>query len=231
MINADIHHAWPFPGSNVPIYNINTCDPVRYCILRGEFKLHGPRCNADAAALKSRDHSIASYNVLSSYVVSLSLHPPSKQKFYRQDPKSSRLQSDHPIRHISSSRAPSSFTMASPPPVIFILGAGPRVGSSVARKFTAQGFSVAVASRSVTDGSISTEGYLQLCVDLSQPASVPAAFKSIKTRLGAPPSVVVYNGTPLPPPSKPLSTPSSSTHPFQAPSANPTHPPTPSPSP
>ena len=131
---------------------------------------------------------------------------------------------------ISSNRAPTPFTMASPPPVIFILGAGPRVGSSVARKFAAQGFSVAIASRSVTDGSISTEGYLQLCVDLSQPASVPAAFETIKARLGAPPNVVVYNGRPPASLQSPLNS-SNSTHPFQAPSASPTRPPTPSPSP
>ena len=130
----------------------------------------------------------------------------------------------------SSNRAPSPFTMASPPPVIFILGAGPRVGSSVARKFAAQGFSVAIAARGVTDGSISIEGYLQLCVDLSQPASVPAAFETIKTRLGAPPSVVVYNGRPPASLQTPLN-PSNSTHPFQAPSASPTRSPNPSPSP
>lgn len=84
-----------------------------------------------------------------------------------------------------------------PPAVVLILGGGPRIGSSVARKFASQGFEVAIASRSVTDGAPSSEGYLQVQVDLSQPASVPRVFEVIKSRLGVPPSVVVYNGKPM----------------------------------
>jgi len=81
--------------------------------------------------------------------------------------------------------------------VILILGAGPRVGSGIARKFAAQGFKVAVASRRVANDSISPEGYLQVTVDLSQPSSVPQAFEIVKSRFGVPPNVVVYNGKPV----------------------------------
>ena len=80
------------------------------------------------------------------------------------------------------------------PAVILILGAGPRLGSGIARKFASQGFKVAIASRSIADGTLSPDGYLQLQTDLSQPSSVPRIFSAVKSRLGAPPSVVVYNG-------------------------------------
>ena len=83
------------------------------------------------------------------------------------------------------------------PQVILILSAGPRIGSSVARKFASQGFSVVIASRSVTDSAISPEGYLQLQVDLSRPETVPRVFEVTKSRLGVPPQVVVYNGKPF----------------------------------
>ena len=85
-----------------------------------------------------------------------------------------------------------------PSAVILILAGGPRLGLSVAHKFASQGFKVAIASRSITDGSLSTEGYLQLQVDLSQPASVPRVFEAVKSRLGVPPCVVVYNGETVP---------------------------------
>ena len=81
--------------------------------------------------------------------------------------------------------------------VVLVLGAGPRVGSSVARKFASQGFQVIVAARGVTDDTLSSEGYLQLQVDLAQPAIVPRAFEVIKRRFGVPPGVVVYNGKPM----------------------------------
>ena len=81
-----------------------------------------------------------------------------------------------------------------PPAVVLILGAGPRVGSGVAQKFASQGFKVAIASRSITDGAFSPADHSQFQVDLSQPASVPRVFEAVKNRLGAPPCVVVYNG-------------------------------------
>ena len=51
-----------------------------------------------------------------------------------------------------------------------------------------------IASRSLSDGIYSPEGYLQLNANLSNPGSVPRVFSATKTHLGAPPTVVVYNG-------------------------------------
>ena len=85
----------------------------------------------------------------------------------------------------------------SSPAVILILGGGPRIGLSVARKFASEDFKVAIASRSVVDGSDSPDGYLQLRVDLSEPTSVPRVFEVVKSRFGVPPCVVVYNGKPM----------------------------------
>ena len=78
--------------------------------------------------------------------------------------------------------------------VILILGAGPHLGSGVARKFAANGYRVAVASRSISDGNLSSEGYLQVQVDLSQPTTIPRVFESIRNRYGKPPNVIVFNG-------------------------------------
>ncbi|KAF2166432.1 hypothetical protein M409DRAFT_23074 [Zasmidium cellare ATCC 36951] len=89
-----------------------------------------------------------------------------------------------------------------------ILGAGPRVGSSVAKKFASEGYAVVIASRSVQDGSTSPEGYLQVKVDLDQPRSVRHAFESVMEHFQAPPNVVVFNGAHrlLNPPDDPFST-------------------------
>ena len=100
----------------------------------------------------------------------------------------------HIVSHLTfQSRKSSTMTL---PAVVLIVGAGPRVGSAIARKFASQGCKVAVASRSVTDGALSPEGYLQVQVDLSQPSLVPRVFEVVTNQLGAPPSVVIYNGTP-----------------------------------
>ena len=85
--------------------------------------------------------------------------------------------------------------MASSSQVLLILGAGGRVGTSVARLFASKGYKVAVSSR--TDKSISYEGSgkpLFVAADLSDPSSVPRVFEKVKKELGTP-SVVVYNGT------------------------------------
>ncbi|KAF2100239.1 putative short-chain dehydrogenase [Rhizodiscina lignyota] len=76
-------------------------------------------------------------------------------------------------------------------PVLFILGAGPKIGLSVANAFAAKGYKIALASRSVQDG-VGEDGYLRLQVDLSNPAQVQGAFAKVKEQLGIP-SVVVYN--------------------------------------
>ena len=79
-------------------------------------------------------------------------------------------------------------------PILLILGAGPRLGSAIASKFASQNFKVVLASRSLSDGVCSPEGYLHLSIDLSNPGSVPHVFSAIKAHLAAPPTIVVYNG-------------------------------------
>lgn len=77
--------------------------------------------------------------------------------------------------------------------VVLILGAGPRVGSSVAAKFASSGYHVAVASRS----GAQTPGYLSLKADFANPDSIPALFKAVKAEFKAAPSVVIYNAAAL----------------------------------
>ncbi|KAL2869511.1 uncharacterized protein BJX67DRAFT_347500 [Aspergillus lucknowensis] len=84
-------------------------------------------------------------------------------------------------------------------PVALILGAGPRVGGSVAAKLASKGYSVAIASRSGT-GNRTSEGYLSLQADFAKPETVPALFDAVKTAFQAAPSVVVYNAASLTPP-------------------------------
>ncbi|KAK9494591.1 hypothetical protein V1508DRAFT_402700 [Lipomyces doorenjongii] len=87
-------------------------------------------------------------------------------------------------------------------PVILILGAGPRVGASVAEKFASNGYKIAVASRSGT-GTKTAKGFLSLKADFTKPDSIPALFDAVKAEFHAAPSVVVYNvGTLTPPPDK-----------------------------
>jgi NAD(P)-dependent dehydrogenase (short-subunit alcohol dehydrogenase family) len=83
--------------------------------------------------------------------------------------------------------------------VALILGAGPRVGSAVAKKLASSGYAVAVASRKGTD-SHNNEGFFAIKIDLSQPESVKMAFEAVKAEFGAAPSLVVYNAATLTPP-------------------------------
>ena len=79
-------------------------------------------------------------------------------------------------------------------PTILIFGIGPRTGTFIANKFAAAGYQVAATGRSVEDGSV-REGYLNIKADLVDPAIVPEVFAKVKAHFGAPPNVVVYNGT------------------------------------
>ena len=83
-------------------------------------------------------------------------------------------------------------------PVVLILGGGPNIGQHVARRFAAQGYKVAITSRTAKadGGDKSTPDqvhYHHLQSDLSDPDSVVEVFGKVKALLG-PPSVVVYNG-------------------------------------
>jgi len=85
-------------------------------------------------------------------------------------------------------------------PVVLILGAGPRVGASVAKTFASNGYKVAVASRS--GSTKNSEGYLSLKADFTKPDSIPALFNAVKTEFNTSPSVVIYNAATLTPPPK-----------------------------
>ncbi|KAL4942183.1 hypothetical protein BDV06DRAFT_235578 [Aspergillus oleicola] len=84
-------------------------------------------------------------------------------------------------------------------PIALILGAGARVGASVASTFAAKGYAIATASRSGT-GSKTSEGYLSLKTDFTDPTSITPLFDAVKSTFGAAPSVVVYNAASLTPP-------------------------------
>ncbi|KAF3076712.1 hypothetical protein CFAM422_001828 [Trichoderma lentiforme] len=75
--------------------------------------------------------------------------------------------------------------------VALILGYGPRVGSDVAEAFAAQGYKVAVVSRSKKEVKLE---YLQLQADFSDPSSIEGVFTKVISELGHP-SVVVYNAS------------------------------------
>ncbi|OTA97722.1 hypothetical protein M434DRAFT_18894 [Hypoxylon sp. CO27-5] len=80
--------------------------------------------------------------------------------------------------------------------VALILGAGPRIGVSVAEKFASDGYKVAVASRS-GNGTKSIQGVLSLKADFAKPDSIPALFDAVNTEFKAFPNVVVYNAATL----------------------------------
>ena len=93
--------------------------------------------------------------------------------------------------------------------VALILGAGPRIGASVAEKFAAEGYKIAVASRKGTN-SKDDKGYFSIKADFATPKSVPAVFDAVEAEFKTTPSVVIYNAaTMTPPPDKasPLSIP------------------------
>jgi len=80
--------------------------------------------------------------------------------------------------------------------VVLILGAGPRIGASVAETFASNGYKVALASRSGS-GNITANGFLSLKADFTKPSSIPALFDAVKTEFHASPSVVIYNAAAL----------------------------------
>ncbi|CAO2657712.1 Nn.00g038380.m01.CDS01 [Neocucurbitaria sp. VM-36] len=84
-------------------------------------------------------------------------------------------------------------------PVALILGAGPRIGTSVASKFASAGYKIAVASRSGS-GTKNANGYLALQADFTKPDSIPALFDAVKAEYHTAPSVVIYNAAALTPP-------------------------------
>jgi NAD(P)-dependent dehydrogenase (short-subunit alcohol dehydrogenase family) len=80
-------------------------------------------------------------------------------------------------------------------PVLLVLGAGSKIGLSVANAFATKGYKVALAARSMQDG-VGEDGYLRLQLDLSNPGKIQNAFTKVKAEFGVP-TVVVYNGASL----------------------------------
>jgi len=79
------------------------------------------------------------------------------------------------------------------PPVLLVLGAGPKIGLSVANAFAVKGYKVALAARSLEEG-VGEDGYLRLKIDLAKAEEIEKVFAQVKEKLGIP-SVVVYNGS------------------------------------
>jgi len=77
-------------------------------------------------------------------------------------------------------------------PVLLILGAGPNVGKSVSQTFAANGYRVALASRTSPESNDWKES-LHVKSDLSKPESVKEVFQQVHEKLGIP-NVVLYNG-------------------------------------
>ncbi|KAK5705302.1 hypothetical protein LTR97_002420 [Elasticomyces elasticus] len=88
--------------------------------------------------------------------------------------------------------------------VALILGAGPNLGQSIAAKFAANGYRVAVAARRVSDGVSNGTGFFGMKANLSNPETVRQVFQTTTKELG-PPNVVVYNERFTTPPDDPLS--------------------------
>ena len=82
--------------------------------------------------------------------------------------------------------------MSNTSPIVFILGAGPRIGTSIAKTFAAKGYKVALASRKASEAN-NTANEIHIQTDLSDPGALVNAFSQVKAALGIP-SVVVYNG-------------------------------------
>lgn len=76
---------------------------------------------------------------------------------------------------------------------VLILGAGARVGKSLAQKFANNGFKVAVASRSINP-ELEKIVNASMKADFSIPSSVKDVFTWAKSEIGVP-NIVVYNGT------------------------------------
>jgi NAD(P)-dependent dehydrogenase (short-subunit alcohol dehydrogenase family) len=77
--------------------------------------------------------------------------------------------------------------------VVLIIGAGPRIGRSVASWFASNGYKVALVVRNLSK-VFSAEGYLNIQADLSDPNSVPSIFHAVGKAFGVP-NIIVFNGS------------------------------------
>jgi NAD(P)-dependent dehydrogenase (short-subunit alcohol dehydrogenase family) len=76
---------------------------------------------------------------------------------------------------------------------VFILGAGPRVGLSVARVFKQNGYKVAIGSRNPDLSKAKKEGIYAVKVNLGETSAIEKAFADVRGTIGTS-SIVVYNG-------------------------------------
>ncbi|KAF4994648.1 hypothetical protein FGRMN_5645 [Fusarium graminum] len=83
--------------------------------------------------------------------------------------------------------------MVAKSPIALILGAGPNIGQSAVRKFTSQGYRVALASRSLKE-SDSTNDQLHITSDFAKPDEITKTFNRVKDVFDIP-SVVMYNAS------------------------------------
>lgn len=63
----------------------------------------------------------------------------------------------------------------------------------IADKLSKDGYRVAIASRSASNGVIDQKGFLSLQADFAQPDEIASIFAAVEDRFHSPPSVVVYN--------------------------------------
>jgi len=84
--------------------------------------------------------------------------------------------------------------------VAVVLGVGPGLGAAAARRFAREGFALGLMARgqdklTPIQTAIEKAGGTALSIptDATDPASVAAAFKLVRDRLGAPAEVLVYN--------------------------------------
>lgn len=75
--------------------------------------------------------------------------------------------------------------------VALIIGAGPRLGRSVADSFKSAGYAVALAARSLTASS-PNDKELHIQADITDSSAVSHIFSTTADNLGVP-SVVIYN--------------------------------------
>lgn len=82
-------------------------------------------------------------------------------------------------------------TMSQPVPLLHDYG--PNVGHAVATRFAAQGYEVAIASRSLPEQTSNEAGWMQVQFDLAYPETIPGVFSKGVERLDIP-NVIVYHG-------------------------------------
>ncbi|KAG8920209.1 hypothetical protein FRC02_001107 [Tulasnella sp. 418] len=78
------------------------------------------------------------------------------------------------------------------PLVAFIVGFGKGMGAVVAEKLKSEGFTVAVAGRSVETDEVRSKGYHPIKLDVADITAIPKAFERLENDLG-PAALVVYN--------------------------------------